>query len=87
MNNSLQQDDACHESKTTVKKVQVCPVNVEAFKKRSTEKNCSMYQQCAQGPLVYHCVRNGGRLVEVCTPRTLITGIYKSFMVTISNNV
>lgn len=68
------EDDACHESKTTVKKVQVCPVNVEAFKKRSTEKNCSMYQQCAGHPLVYHCVRNGGRLVEVCTPRTLITG-------------
>lgn len=68
------EDDICHESQTTVKKVDVCPENNETLNKRSIERDCSRYQPCAGQQLVYHCVMNGGGLVEVCAPRSLITG-------------
>lgn len=68
------EDDICHESQTTVKKVDVCPENNETLNKRSIEKNCSRYQTCSEHHLVYHCIMNGGGLVEVCAPRSLITG-------------
>lgn len=68
------EEDVCHESQTTVKHVTVCHENIETLNKRSNEKNCSRYQPCAGQQLVYHCVRNGGGLVEVCAPRSLITG-------------
>lgn len=68
------EDDICHESQTTVKKVDVCPENNETLNKRSVEKNCSRYQTCSEHHLVYHCIMNGGGLVEVCAPRSRITG-------------
>lgn len=68
------EDDICHESKTTIEKVDICPQNVEILNRRSIEKNCSRHQTCTGDRLVYHCVMNGGGLVEVCAPRSLITG-------------
>lgn len=68
------EEDVCHESQTTVNYVTVCHEYIETLNKRSNEKNCSRYQPCAGEQLVYHCVRNGGGLVEVCAPRSLITG-------------
>lgn len=67
-------DDICHESQTTIEKVDVCPENIETLNKRSIKKNCSRYQTCSGYQLVYHCVMNGGGLVEVCAPRSQITG-------------
>lgn len=69
-------DDACRESETTIEKVRFCPENIETFNIRSKKKSCIRYQTCAGQQLVYHCVRNGGSLVEVCAPRSLITGGY-----------
>lgn len=68
------ENDICHESKTTVKHVTVCHKNIETPNDRSDEKNCSRYQPCAGRQLVYHCVKNGAGLVEVCAPITPITG-------------
>lgn len=73
--------DACQESETTIERVNVCPENIETFNKRSIKKNCSRYQTCSGHHLFYHCVMNGGGLVEVCAPRSPITGIYKSITV------
>lgn len=81
MNDSLQQDDICLESQTTIEKVDICPQNIEILNRRLIEKNCSRHQPCTGDPLVYHCVMNGGGLVEVCAPRSLITGTYKSINV------
>lgn len=81
LNDSLQQDDTCHESKTTIEKVDNCPQNIEILNRRSIKKNCSRHQTCTGDRLVYHCVMNGGGLVEVCAPRSLITGTYKSINV------
>lgn len=66
--------DICHESHTTIEKVDICPQNIEILNRRSIKKNCSRYQSCTEDQLVYHCVMNGGGLVEVCAPRSLITG-------------
>lgn len=68
------EDDTCHESKTTIEKVDNCPQNIEILNRRSIKKNCSRHQTCTGDRLVYHCVMNGGGLVEVCAPRSLITG-------------
>lgn len=68
------EDDICHESKSTIEKVDFCPESSEAHNKRSIKKNCSRYQTCSGNQLVYHCVMNGGGLVEVCAPRSQITG-------------
>lgn len=81
MNDLLQQADICHESLTTIEKVDICPQNIEILNRRSIKKNCSRYQSCTEDQLVYHCVMNGGGLVEVCAPRSLITGTYKSINV------
>lgn len=53
-----------------------CPTNDTAFKERSEKKNCNILSTCAGKPLVYHCVLSEGMIVEVCAPRTLITGIW-----------
>lgn len=68
------EDDICHESNTTIEKVDICPPNIEILNRRSIKKNCSRHQTCTGDRLVYHCVMNGGGLVEVCAPRSLITG-------------
>lgn len=68
------EDDICLESQTTIEKVDICPQNIEILNRRLIEKNCSRHQPCTGDPLVYHCVMNGGGLVEVCAPRSLITG-------------
>lgn len=80
---SLQQDDICYESQTTIEKVNVCPKDIETINTRSNKKNCSRYQKCDGHELVYHCVINGGGPVEVCAPRRHITGTYKLIIVTI----
>lgn len=67
-------DDICLESKKTLEKVSTCPTNDTAFKERSEKKNCNILSTCAGKPLVYHCVLSEGMIVEVCAPRTLITG-------------
>lgn len=72
--NDNRQVDACQESETTIERVNVCPENIETFNKRSIKKNCSRYQTCSGHHLFYHCVMNGGGLVEVCAPRSPITG-------------
>lgn len=66
--------DICYESRTTIEKVDICPQHIEKLNRRSIKKNCSRHQSCTDDPLVYHCVTNGGGLVEVCAPRSLITG-------------
>lgn len=68
------EDDICHESQSTIEKVDVCPESSETHNNRSIKKNCSRYQSCTEDQLVYHCVMNGGGLVEVCAPRSHITG-------------
>lgn len=72
---AFQQGDTCLESKKTLEKVSTCPTNDNAFKERSEKKNCNIFPTCAGKPLFYHCVISEGMLVEVCAPRTLITGI------------
>lgn len=68
------EDDICLESKKTLEKVSTCPTNDNAFKERSEKKNCNTLSTCAGESLFYHCVISEGMLVEVCSPRTLITG-------------
>lgn len=69
------EDDTCLESKKTLEKVSTCPTNDNAFKERSEKKTCNIFPTCAGKPLFYHCVISEGMLVEVCAPRTLITGM------------
>lgn len=66
--------DICLESKKTLEKVSTCPTNNNTFKERSEKKNCNILSTCAGESLFYHCVISEGMLVEVCAPRTLITG-------------
>lgn len=68
------EEDICLESKKTWEKVSTCPTNDIAFKERSEKKNCNIHSTCAGEPLFYHCVVSEGMIVEVCAPRTLITG-------------
>lgn len=68
------ENDICPESQKSFKKVDNCPKNNETYIKRSIKKKCIRYQPCAGQQLVYHCVRNGVGLVEVCAPRSFITG-------------
>ncbi|XP_062599490.1 uncharacterized protein LOC134261013 [Saccostrea cucullata] len=59
----------------TGKAVNFCPEDVESMRLRSKEKMCEdMHDSCTEDPLVYHCVRFGNRLIEVCAPRNFITG-------------
>lgn len=66
--------DICLESIPTVKQVKICPPNIDTLKERSSKKNCESHLPCGGKPLVYHCVAFDGMLVEVCAPRSLITG-------------
>lgn len=70
-----QQNDVCLESMKTLKEVNDCPTNDKEFKERSENKNCNPLLTCGGQPLFYHCVRSEGMLVEVCAPKTQITGI------------
>lgn len=74
-NEFYQQNDICLESKKTLEKVTKCPTDDNTFKERSQKKNCTTRSTCAGEPLFYHCVISEGMIVEVCAPRTLITGI------------
>lgn len=67
-------EDICLESIPTVKQVKNCPTDIGTFKERSSKKNCESHLPCGGEPLVYHCVPFDGMLVEVCAPRSLITG-------------
>lgn len=64
--------DICDETKETAHAVKVCPVDIATFNKRSNEKNCE--GKCMGQELVYHCVMFNNSFVEVCAPRTYITG-------------
>uniref|UniRef100_A0A8W8JLY6 Uncharacterized protein n=1 Tax=Magallana gigas TaxID=29159 RepID=A0A8W8JLY6_MAGGI len=66
--------DICYETNNTLGFVSQCPKNDSLFQERSRRKNCKTLPQCTGEPLVYHCVRFREELVEVCTPRGLITG-------------
>lgn len=68
------ENDICLESKKTLEKVTKCPTDDNTFKERSQKKNCTTRSTCAGEPLFYHCVISEGMIVEVCAPRTLITG-------------
>lgn len=70
-----QQADVCLEPKKTLKEVNKCPTNAKEFNERSEKKNCNPLSTCGGQPLFYHCVRSEVMLVEVCAPKTLITGI------------
>lgn len=64
--------DICDETKETEHEVKACPVDIATFKNRSNEKNCE--GKCMGQKLVYHCVMFEETFVEVCAPRTYITG-------------
>lgn len=66
--------EICFETKTTIESVFKCPENDTVLQERSLTKKCHIYRRCFDEPLVYHCVRFGDKLVEVCAPRNLITG-------------
>lgn len=68
------ENDICLESKKTLKYVTKCPTDDNTFKERSQKKNCTTRSTCAGERLFYHCVISEGMIVEVCAPRTLITG-------------
>lgn len=69
-------DANCINANETIWYVATCPENKtsDSFIERSDRKNCSQYQSCNGKPLYYHCVRYKGRLVEVCSERTQISG-------------
>lgn len=69
-----EEDYFCKESQKTVQQVAVCPQSDTGFKEQSNSKNCSRYSSCAGERLVYHCLSFGEMLVEVCAPRSVITG-------------
>lgn len=64
----------CQESQKTVEIVNKCPQNDMKFEVQSIIKQCNRYPACNGKQLVYHCVRSGEMLVEVCAPRHTITG-------------
>lgn len=68
------QEDICPLSEKTLEIVESCPRNNVTIRQRSERKNCSKYEPCQGDPLVYHCLRSGKRLVEVCAPMEIITG-------------
>ncbi|XP_061192248.1 uncharacterized protein LOC133200473 [Saccostrea echinata] len=68
-------DDVCNETVNTMKDVSECPLNEESMTKRSKGMRCEETQDfCTAEKLVYHCVRYGKKLIEVCAPRNYITG-------------
>lgn len=69
------QTDICHGVQQTLQKVVTCPENDKSHFERSKSKQCDNYPSCMGKPLVYHCIRYEGYLVEVCSPRTKIKGI------------
>lgn len=72
--NGYTKEDICNHSKNTLEKVSTCPGNDTAFKMRSERKACHSYPTCQDKQLVYHCTRYEEGLVEVCAPRSNITG-------------
>lgn len=68
------QHDKCHCVQSTLENVFTCPENNDILLKRLGRKKCDIFPQCQKEPLVYHCVRFEGELVEVCAPRCLIAG-------------
>lgn len=64
----------CNGTKETIQIVNTCQMNISLFEKRSREKMCKNFKPCLGEPLVYHCVRYKDKFVEVCAPRTFITG-------------
>lgn len=72
---SLQKND-CQGTQKTLHKVDNCPENENNHLERSNTLQCDSYPSCEGEPLVYHCVRSNEEYVEVCSPRTKITGIY-----------
>lgn len=69
-------NDKCHGVQTTLENVLTCPGNDDILLERLSRKKCDSFPQCQKEPLVYHCIRFGGRLVEVCAPRSSIAGHY-----------
>lgn len=66
----LLQKDICHDTQQTVQQVATCPENDKSYLERSISKQCDNYPPCMGKPLVYHCIKYEGDLVEVCSPRT-----------------
>lgn len=72
----LSQEEVCHEANATLVIVQsCCPDNDIIYQERSKRKMCETYPKCLGEPLVYHCVRSKGSLVEVCAPNGPIVGL------------
>lgn len=68
------EDDICHETIKTLKEVPNCPTHYEDFKNRSIEMNCKRFPGCKGQKFFYHCVMSEDKFVEVCAPRSFITG-------------
>lgn len=69
--------DVCKEAIKTVNQVNGCPMDKETTQRRSREFNCtSVRDSCTSEEMVYHCVRSGNRILEVCAPRYYVTGRY-----------
>ncbi|XP_062609950.1 uncharacterized protein LOC134271757 [Saccostrea cucullata] len=69
------QEDVCKETVKTVEIVTDCPFDTESMRRKSEEKKCEdIHDSCSKDPLVYHCLRYGNKLTEVCAPRDLISG-------------
>lgn len=70
------QKDYCQGTQKTQQEVKNCPENEKNHLERSNTLQCDRYPPCEEELLIYHCVRHEGQLVEVCAPRTKITGIF-----------
>lgn len=64
----------CNGTKETIKIVKSCPHDRVVLHERSQKKMCNSFQPCLGEPLVFHCIRFKDKLIEVCAPRTDITG-------------
>lgn len=73
-------DRECSWSRTTVQKVDSCPVNKSTYEQRRKDKNCQALaelQHCTTpSKFLYHCLINeyGDALIEVCAPIFIING-------------
>lgn len=67
------QKNKCESS--SLKKVNNCPKSNVALQDRSQNLKCDVYPECQGEPLVYHCVKFDGYLVEVCSPKSPIVGM------------
>lgn len=70
------EQDKCHGVQATLEKVLTCPENDAIILERVSRKKCDSLPHCQKEPLVYHCVRFEGKLVEVCSPKRQIPGHY-----------